>query len=698
PKKLGTCLAALDPAPALKPPVPSTPVLIPQLAPAESTLAAVSPDGALAVVQAAAETLIVDVDTGAIQARFPEEDAGATKLFFRFDRRSALLARVEMSRVEVFDLRTSRRVRRFLSTTPIDDLAFADDLRFVRIVASNGQVESRSLQDDAVHVSDAASSTGLVALTADAGHVVTARGKTISVAPVGDVSCGEIEASGNVDALVVSQDASTIAVRVGDAVEIYQASSGALRSRIPAARKASIALFPAGERVMIGTESVAVHEASGPLKAKVGARAAFVGPHGRLVFASQSGLGLVDEAGIVIERPIGVAAASFSPAADFALAKDGERIATNDDHGLRVWSLRGGAPKVLAKRVSADDVQLSFADRGDALIVQSFSAGLPGDGHLRLFDPVSGSEGADFPFGYSGGRALFRPPAGSELIFAGNTGASIFKVGSKKELPSPWPHDVMVTDVGWSRDGARIGVLQPGAEGGRLRVYARASGKLLMEGATEGTHVVLLGTDGAAVLGDKGLDLFAPGALVPLFVSEVSASRTFSADGAHTYALIQQDLQAILRVRSTKNGVVERDKTLPIGGAIAIDDLGKWIAVVSSSRALVIDASTFEVVMDVPCEGGEAAFLRGREILSVVDRRGASTMLRPTDRTVLHLLLGSDAKGVPHRLAWTDAGAFEAESANFLGVRRSSDVREKISPAEPKSATKGLVAKILDGK
>jgi hypothetical protein len=679
PKKKGTCLARLDPPPASAPPVPGTPQLVPQLAPSQLSLAAVSPDGGLAVVQAPDETLLIDLDTGAIQARFPEEDGGATRLSFRFDRRSALFARVEGSRVEVFDLRTGKRVRRFVASTEVADLAFSDDLRFVRIAAPNGQVESRSLADDAVFASDAAAK-GLFALTADAGHLVTARGGTISVAPVGDVSCGEIEASGPIDAMAVSADDSTIAVKVGSSIELYDSTSGAQKARFPAQK--TFALFPAGDRVMIGgATSLEVHDLAHASR-KVAAASAFVGRNGRLVFASQAGLGLVDEAGIVIERPIGVSAAAFVPLTAVALAKDGARVATHGDAGLRVWPLDGGAPKTIAKKTPADDVRISFADRGDAIVQTA-------NGHLRVIDPVSGVIRADLPYGQGGGRALFRPPKGAELVFVDGDQASL---QSSKAIPAPWPAD-RTLDAAWSPDGARVGLLQTTATGARFRWYERASGKLVLDAAASGTRLALFGAT-AAVFGDQGFAMFGGTASS---IAEASSSRTFSSDGAHTYAMTTQDSQSVLRVRATKNGVVERDKTLPSSGELAVDDQGKWIAVASPTRALVIDAATFEIVMDVP-SGGVPSFLRGREILSLVDRRGVVTILRPTDRTVLHLLFGNDAKGAPLRLAWTDAGAYEAESADFLAVRRSRDVREKVVPAEPKAKVKGLAAKIIAGK
>lgn len=685
-KKQGTCLARLDPPPASKPPMPGTPQLVPQLAPSQLELAAVSPDGGLAVVQADGETLLVDLDTGAIQARFPEEENSAKRLFFRFDRRSALLARVAGSQVEVFDLRKSERVRRFVSSAEIADLAFSDDLRFVRIAAASGQVESRSLEGDAVFASDA-TANGLFALTADAGHLITARGSTISVAPVGDVSCGEIEASGAIEAIVVSADDSTIAVKVGSSIEVYEAASGARRAAFPAQK--TFALSPSGDRVIVfGDTSLEVHETSGASR-KVNAAIAFVGKNGRLVFASKTGLALVDEAGVVIDRPVGVAAASFVPASHVAIASDGARAATYDDAGLRVWPLAGGAPKTVAKKSVADDVRLSFADRGDAIVLQTFQA--PGNGHLRLIEPISGAIRADLSYGHAGARAHVRPPKGAELVFVDERASLRSTAG--KTIATPWPEDATL-DAAWSPDGARVGVLQTTTKGTRFRWYERASGKLVLDTEASGTRLALFGST-AAVFGDQGFTMFGGTTSSP--VVEVSSSRTFSADGAHTYAMTTQESQAVLRVRSTKNGVVERDKPLPTSGEVAVDDQGKWIAVASATRALVLDAATFEIVMDVPC-GGAPTFLRGREILSLVDQKGFVAILRPTDRTVLHLLLGTDAKGAPLRLAWTDAGAYEAESADFLAVRRSRDVREKVVPAEAKAKVKGLAAKIISGK
>jgi hypothetical protein len=273
--------------------------------PDEPTLETLSPDGTLAVLDLMGETLVLEIATGRIQARFAMDEGGrATRI--RFDRSSQLLGRVNGQQVEVFDLRTGRRDARFTAGFPVVDLAFSEDLRLVTVVSSTAQFERRTIGESKVKKGDAGAVSGPSRLTSDGAHVVFAAGLEIRVAPVGGAACKAFKASASVVELAVSEDSSTIAALLEDAVEVFDASSGALRGQFKVPARTRIALTAGGDGVLVESRGASVRDASGKVIRELATLHASVGPGALLAYESTRGINLTGADGVVTEHRFAV--------------------------------------------------------------------------------------------------------------------------------------------------------------------------------------------------------------------------------------------------------------------------------------------------------------------------------------------------------------------------------------------------------
>jgi hypothetical protein len=317
-----------------------------------------------------------------------------------------------------------------------------------------------------------------------------------------------------------------------------------------------------------------------------------------------------------------------------------------------------------------------------------------------MFD-ASGKLRDERSYGYSGGEPLFRPGSGTEFAFLTDS-VTLYNVGARSALRPPWPSTHGATWAAWSRDGTKIVRLEHHSDGAHVVAYARASGKVLFDHRTEMGQIEFLG-DGntVAVSTQEGFELL--GIKPAVRVEDSSAAWLFSLDGARRYSVVTKGGGTVLRVRSAGDGSIEREVILPllIDPKLAMDERGRWLAVHGQSTVLMLGVENLDTVASFSCPSYSGTFLEGGDRLVVSSHpihHDDISMVRPSAQGVLHFMVGHTPQGAPLRLVWSDAGAFEADAAPFLAVRRSSNVRARMEPVDVKAATSGMIGAFLDGR
>ena len=401
---------------------------------------------------------------------------------------------------------------------------------------------------------------------------------------------GALSAGARVQAVAFAPDGRTFATAAGDAVTLWDASSGQVLFPLVHPRTVTSVAYSSDSALLLTTANekiarvwdVETGTLVQPLQARTTVNAAAFGPSGTLVVTgSQDGTARIWESrtGNVVRTLVGHTAAITS----VAFSQTGDRVATGSVDGtVREWSPADGLVDVV-RGFTAGVISVAFAPDGQSVV------GLQRDGRAVTNGPAQEQVALVGQRGPAH-QAQFSPTGATVATVSGN-GVRLWEPYGQPAMRGIHRTAAAGTALAFDPTGTVLAsgdangtVTLQRAHGGPLSSFALGAPVVALSWARNGT-LLAAGADGQLHLRPEGRVLSA---------GEPIVAAALSADGKVAAAVGKDGALVIWR-----NGKPMR---FALGGnpAVALDPTGKLVAVGVGDDVVLVDAETGEVVDRLP--------------------------------------------------------------------------------------------------